>query len=129
MGAPAASKHLAKLVGGGLLEVDVRGRERLYRLAGEEVAHVIETLANIAPLRSTRTLGESSRLELLRQARTCYDHLAGRLGVAIFGRWSSVAHCTNPRASIRSVASDATDWVMSRSVAAPSGSLAILASS
>src|SRR5262249_44221752 len=85
VGAPAASKHLAKLVGGGLLEVKVQGRERLYRLASEEVAQVIETLASVAPPRATRTLGESSRLEALRQARTCYDHLAGRLGVSIFG--------------------------------------------
>ena len=59
--------------------MEARGRERVYRLADERVAHVIETLANIAPLRSTRTLGETSRLEALRQARTCYEHLAGRL--------------------------------------------------
>jgi DNA-binding transcriptional ArsR family regulator len=84
VGAPAASKHLAKLLGGGLIAFEVRGREHRYRLASEEVAHLIETLASIAPVRSTRTLGESSRLEALRQARTCYDHLAGRLGVAIF---------------------------------------------
>src|SRR5262245_41991084 len=84
VGAPTASKHLAKLVGGGLLQVEACGRERRYRLASDDVAQVIETLANIAPVRSTRTLGESSRLDALRQARTCYDHLAGRLGVAIF---------------------------------------------
>jgi DNA-binding transcriptional ArsR family regulator len=84
IGAPAASKHLAKLVAGGLLCVEAHGRERRYRLASPEVAHAIETLASIAPVRSTRTLSERSRLEALREARTCYDHLAGRLGVEVF---------------------------------------------
>jgi DNA-binding transcriptional ArsR family regulator len=84
VGLPAASKHLAKLVGGGLLRVQRRGRMREYQLAGNGVAAAIEALASLAPLRSPRTLSESSRLEALRTGRTCYDHLAGRLGVALF---------------------------------------------
>ena len=118
VGAPAASKHLAKLVGGGLLEVEVRGRERLYRLASEEVAHLIETLANIAPVRSPRTLGESSRLEALRQARTCYDHLAGRLGVAIFGALVKRDALYEPN-SAPSGWSQAARWTRSRRPRAP----------
>jgi DNA-binding transcriptional ArsR family regulator len=84
VGLPAASAHLARLVGGGLVISERNGRSRLYRLAGPHVAQVIEALSALAPMRQTRTLDESSRLAALRTARTCYDHLAGRLGVAVF---------------------------------------------
>jgi DNA-binding transcriptional ArsR family regulator len=84
IGPSTASAHLARLVGGGLLTVERRGRSRYYRLAGHEVAVMIEALVVLAPLRPTRTLDESSRLAALRAGRTCYDHLAGRLGVALF---------------------------------------------
>jgi DNA-binding transcriptional ArsR family regulator len=84
VGLPAASKHLAKLVGGGLVRVERHGRSRTYQLADERIAAAVEALARIAPLRSTRTLSESSRFESLRTARTCFDHLAGRLGVELF---------------------------------------------
>jgi DNA-binding transcriptional ArsR family regulator len=84
IGLPAASAHLARLAGAGLVCCERQGRSRLYRLAGPEVAHAIEALGAIAPVRPTRTLNESSRLAALREARTCYDHLAGRLGVAVF---------------------------------------------
>ena len=84
VGLPAASAHLARLVGGGLMISERDGRSRRYRLAGPHVAQVIEALGALAPTRETRTLDESSRLAALRTARTCYDHLAGRLGVALF---------------------------------------------
>jgi DNA-binding transcriptional ArsR family regulator len=84
IGLPAASKHLAKLVGGGLLVCEPRGPERLYSLRDDQVAQLLELLSALAPMRGTRTLSESSRLAALREGRTCYDHLAGQLGVAIF---------------------------------------------
>jgi DNA-binding transcriptional ArsR family regulator len=84
IGLPAASRHLARLVGAGLLRSERRGRQHVYQLAGPDVAQVLETLAAIAPVRPTQTLGESTRLAALRTARTCYDHLAGRLGVQLF---------------------------------------------
>jgi DNA-binding transcriptional ArsR family regulator len=77
-----ASGHLARLVEGGFLVVTVRGRNRYYELAGAEVAEAVEALSRVAPQRPARSLREATRNELLRQARTCYDHLAGRLGVA-----------------------------------------------
>ncbi len=78
-----ASEHLARLVEGNLLEVERNGRRRYYRLAGPKVADAIEALAVIAPRYPVGSLREATRGELLRIARTCYDHLAGRVGVAV----------------------------------------------
>jgi DNA-binding transcriptional ArsR family regulator len=78
-----ASGHLGRLVDGGFLVVAERGRHRHYELAGPEVAEAVEALARVAPQRPARSLRESNRNELLREGRTCYDHLAGRLGVEL----------------------------------------------
>jgi DNA-binding transcriptional ArsR family regulator len=78
-----ASSHLSKLLDGGLIAVDQRGRRRHYRLAGPRVAEVIEAMLTIAPDRAAAGLRESTRGAALRGARTCYDHLAGELGVAL----------------------------------------------
>jgi DNA-binding transcriptional ArsR family regulator len=78
-----ASEHLALLVAGGLVAVEPNGRERRYRLASPQVADALEALARIDFDRPVRSLRESSRKEAMRHARTCYDHLAGELGVAI----------------------------------------------
>lgn len=78
-----ASAHLSKLVVGGLLTVTTRGRHRYYRLKNAEVAQALEALARIAPTPKLRTRRESAEFGALRHARTCYDHLAGRLGVAV----------------------------------------------
>ncbi|WP_280381624.1 ArsR/SmtB family transcription factor, partial [Nocardia wallacei] len=81
--ASTASEHLTRLVEGGLLTVERSGRHRYYRLANREVAVAIEALAVLAPTRPVRSLRESTRAAALRRARSCYDHLAGRLGVAV----------------------------------------------
>lgn len=78
-----ASEHLARLVDGGLLGVERSGRHRYYRLADERVAAAIESLALLAPQQPVRSLRESTAAATLRRARTCYDHLAGQLGVAV----------------------------------------------
>jgi DNA-binding transcriptional ArsR family regulator len=77
-----ASGHLRRLVEGGFLVVAADGRNRRYRLAGSEVAEAVEALSRVAPPRPARSLRDANRNELIREARTCYDHLAGRLGVA-----------------------------------------------
>ena len=74
-----ASSHLAKLARAGLVAVDRRGRHRYVRLAGPEVAAVLEALMAVAP----RTGAGAPRDEGLRRARVCYDHLAGRLAVGL----------------------------------------------
>jgi DNA-binding transcriptional ArsR family regulator len=79
-----ASAHLAKLLDGGMVAVTTQGRHRYYRLAGHEIATALEAIAQISPARPVRSLRQSREAHLLAQARTCYDHLAGRAGVALF---------------------------------------------
>lgn len=79
-----ASGHLAQLVRVGLLLVLRQGRHRYYRLATPDVARLLETMLAVAATQAApRHRPESARDTALRRARTCYDHLAGRLGVAI----------------------------------------------
>jgi DNA-binding transcriptional ArsR family regulator len=78
-----ASEHLALLVDRGLVAVEATGRHRYFRLASSEVAHAVEALSALAPARPARTLREATIGEALAEARTCYDHLAGKLGVAL----------------------------------------------
>lgn len=79
----AASAHLSKLVAGGLMLVERSGRQRLYRLATADVARALEALAAIAKPAKIVALTQSTIANELRIARSCYDHLAGRLGVGI----------------------------------------------
>jgi DNA-binding transcriptional ArsR family regulator len=75
-----ASAHLSKLVTLGLLAVEARGRHRYYRLGGVEVAAAIEALGRVLPPVVVR---HSSAQRAVRELRLCYDHLAGRLAVAL----------------------------------------------
>jgi DNA-binding transcriptional ArsR family regulator len=83
--APTASEHLTQLVQAGLLAEERQGRHRYLRLAGPDVARLLEDLAvaagQPAPARSLRAVRAA---EDLAAARTCYDHLAGALGVWLF---------------------------------------------
>ena len=81
--AATASFHLAKLLDGGMIAVARQGRHRYYRLAGHEVAAAIEALGLISPALPVRSLRQSREAAALAQARTCYDHLAGRAGVEL----------------------------------------------
>ena len=76
------SFHLDKLVGAGLLEPMREGRHRYFRLAGPQVAHTLEALLALhhpSPYRPATSCPEH-----LREARSCYDHIAGRLGVRLY---------------------------------------------
>ena len=81
VGAATASAHLKRLLEGGLLAVHAQGRHRYYRLASDDVAAMLEALA----LPRTRPVlpEPASSDRPLRLARTCYRHLAGRLGVGL----------------------------------------------
>ena|SRR5580700_1880973 len=81
--AATASFHLAKLLDGGLIAVARQGRHRYYRLAGYPVAAALEALGLISHAVPARTLRQSREAAALAEARTCYDHLAGRAGVAL----------------------------------------------
>jgi DNA-binding transcriptional ArsR family regulator len=78
-----ASSHLSKLLVGGLLMVEAQGRHRYYRLGGSHVASALENLSIIAATEATRSKPPSKEAQRLQFARCCYDHLAGRIGVAI----------------------------------------------
>ncbi|MHB1577060.1 MAG: ArsR/SmtB family transcription factor [Candidatus Dormibacteria bacterium] len=78
-----ATGHLHKLVNAGLLQVVAQGRHRYHRLSGARVASALEALALLAPPVPVRSLRQSRTASALAGARTCYDHLAGRLGVAV----------------------------------------------
>src|SRR3954454_4288264 len=78
-----ASVHLAKLAEAGLITVEANGRHRYHQLANADVAHALEVLAMIAPPLEVKTLRAANRAGAERHARSCYDHVAGELGVAL----------------------------------------------
>ena len=88
------SSHLAKLLDGDLIAVTSIGRHRYYSLRDEHVARTLETLATIAPFPTGRAPKPRAINDDLRQARTCYDHLAGRLGVAVTNALLDKAYIT-----------------------------------
>jgi DNA-binding transcriptional ArsR family regulator len=82
--APTASGHLAKLEQGRLVSSVAQGRHRYYRAASREVARMLEGIMVVAAEPVPATNRATPRIDpALRRARTCYDHIAGELGVAI----------------------------------------------
>ncbi|MFC4467163.1 ArsR/SmtB family transcription factor [Streptomyces xiangluensis] len=83
--ASTLSEHLGKLVAGGLLTEERQGRHRYVRLADARVAQLVEDLAaQVAPgSERPRSLREAGAGSAMARGRTCYDHLAGRLGIAV----------------------------------------------
>ena len=79
-----ASEHVSTLVGAGIATEERQGRCRYVTLTGADVAQAIEAFSTLAQPEPARSLRTASRRERLARARTCYDHLAGRLGVAVF---------------------------------------------
>lgn len=85
--APAtATAHLRQLVDSGLVRVRSQGRHRYHELAGPDVAAALEAIARIAPPTAIRSLRQDQAQQRIVEARTCYDHLAGRLGVELRDR-------------------------------------------
>jgi DNA-binding transcriptional ArsR family regulator len=80
---PLASAHLRKLFEGGLIVVEPRGRHRFYRLSSQRVADALESLILLSPASAVNSLRGSKESIGLQRGRLCYDHLAGRLGVAL----------------------------------------------
>ena len=78
-----ASEHVAKLEAAQLVRVESRGRRREVMLAGPHVAEALEALSRLADPPPPVGLRAVNRREALRHARSCYDHLAGRLGIAL----------------------------------------------
>jgi DNA-binding transcriptional ArsR family regulator len=78
-----ASGHLRQLLDGGLVVVAAQGRHRYYRLASPDVAHMLEALMAVTAPPPSRQRVTPRVPKALREARTCYDHLAGRLSIAL----------------------------------------------
>lgn len=81
--AATASAHLGKLLEGGLIRVRAQGRHRYYEIARPEIAAALEALGAIAAPAPIRSLSDSLRMQRLRFARSCYNHLAGELALSI----------------------------------------------
>ncbi|MFJ8113015.1 ArsR/SmtB family transcription factor [Streptomyces sp. NPDC096132] len=84
--ASTLSEHLGKLVAGGLLTEERQGRHRYVRLADARVAQLVEDLAAQVPPDPAvrpRTLRAANAGSAMARGRTCYDHLAGRLGITV----------------------------------------------
>ncbi len=81
--ASTASEHLTTLVEGGMLRVRMSGRHRYYEIADARTAEALEVLGHLCPTLPVRSLRQARTRDALEIARTCYDHLAGRLGVAL----------------------------------------------
>ncbi|HXS64216.1 MAG TPA: helix-turn-helix domain-containing protein [Streptosporangiaceae bacterium] len=81
-----ATAHLRRLIDGGLVKVRAQGRHRYHELADPQIAAALEALAQIAPPAPVHSLREHAAASKLAEARTCYDHLAGRRGVELRDR-------------------------------------------
>jgi len=117
--ASTATSHLNLLVAGGLLAEERRGRHRYVRLAGTRTAELIENLASIAPRHPVEpgSLSAASRHQSLARARTCYDHLAGALGVSITDAMTrrGLLGCEENLA----LTGDGTDWLTTLGITLP----------
>lgn len=89
-----ASSHLKKLTAGGLLVVEQVGRQRFYRLSGPRVAALLEMLEVLAAPAPIHSFNQASRARAVRQARVCYDHIGGALGVAMMRSMLERGHIT-----------------------------------
>ena len=83
LSAQNASMHLAKLVRAGLLSVVKQGRLKYYQFTSPNVAYVIEAIANLVPKDNLMPPDDISDSSRIKYCRTCYDHLAGKVGVGI----------------------------------------------
>lgn len=77
------SMHLTKLVQAGLLCVESQGRHRYYKFSGKDIAYAIEAMANLIPHPTVTKDPDTENISPIKYCRTCYDHLAGKVGVLI----------------------------------------------
>lgn len=85
-----ASTHLSQLELLGLVNGRKQGRFRYFALADSDVAHAVEALVTVAARAGHLRTRPGPKDDKMREARTCYDHLAGRLAVGLFEHWVAV---------------------------------------
>lgn len=81
--ATALSNHLSKLLKSDVLKFEMQGRHRYYSFANAEVAYVVEAMANLANDKTTAVKNSVKAISGVKYCRSCYDHLAGYVGVSI----------------------------------------------
>jgi len=79
----SASNHLSKLLAADIVKVESRGRHRYFSFSRPEVAYVVESLANLTQHDSKNISKKDREIKGVKFCRTCYDHLAGFVGVQI----------------------------------------------
>ena len=84
IGAPTASVHLARLEDGGLIAQNKQGRHRYFNIADEQVSSLLETMLGLAERLGHNRVRTGPKEPALRQARVCYNHLAGEQGVRLY---------------------------------------------
>ena len=77
------SMHLTKLVQANLLVVESQGRHKYYRFARKEIAYAIEAMISLVPPSISTQKTKTEKVSDIKHCRTCYDHLAGKVGVAL----------------------------------------------
>ncbi len=95
-----ASSHLARLLAGELVAIERQGRHRYYRLSGPDVAEVLESLMGLAVRLGGKRVKTGPKDPALRQARVCYDHLAGDRGVHLFESLCARGHLETSEGSV-----------------------------
>lgn len=95
------SAHLSKLLDAALVEVDRQGRHRYFHLGNEDVARLLESLMGVAFRTGASRLISSPRDPALQWARSCYDHLAGELGVLVYEALVRDGMLENPKQALR----------------------------
>ncbi|EEM68403.1 MULTISPECIES: ArsR/SmtB family transcription factor [Bacillus cereus group] len=78
-----ATYHLSKMQEEGILSIEKHGKHSYYRIFNSEISKILESLLVISPQEKIKPLRQSSQSSEFRRARTCYNHLGGKLGVAI----------------------------------------------
>ena len=77
------SMHLGKLLDADLISVEKQGRHKYYRFSNKEVAYAVEAMANLIPKPKISAKKKTENYPPIKYCRTCYDHLAGKIGVAL----------------------------------------------
>lgn len=107
--ASAASNHLTKLLEGDIVKVEIQGRHRYYSFAGPDVAYAVESLAMLA--KGHKKIDNRSVLQMapLMFCRSCYDHLAGYVGVQITEALEQKG-CLEKNGKVYNVSTTGWDW-------------------
>lgn len=105
----SASNHLSKLLEAGIVRVEIQGRHRYYSLSNSEIAYAVEGLANLAKNSITISVKKEPEKNGVKYCRTCYDHLAGFVGVKIIETLETKGYLTKSK-NIYLVSEEGWKW-------------------